>query len=111
MKIQSLILAISVTAGAIVTSNAIAQTGTPRLDQREAKQQHRINQGIASGQLTPREATKLQNRQNRLNANEARAKADGVVTPAERRQLNREANRNSKKIYQKKHNRKSVAPR
>jgi hypothetical protein len=111
MKIQNLILIIAVTASAVVAGNAFAQTATPRLDQREANQQQRINQGVSSGQLTPREATKLQNRQNRLNANEARAKADGVVTTGERRQLNREANRNSKKIYKKKHNRKSVAPR
>lgn len=105
MKIQTLILAIAVTAGALVSGSAFAQAATPRLDQREANQQQRINQGVATGQLTSREANNLQRRENKLNANEARAKADGVVTPAERRRLQREANHNSRKIYHKKHNR------
>jgi uncharacterized membrane protein YebE (DUF533 family) len=111
MKIQTLFLALVVTAGAAVSGAAFAQTATPKLDQREANQQQRINQGVASGQLTPREANNLQRRQNNLNANEARAKADGVVTPAERRRLQREANKNSRKIYNKKHNRRHSAPR
>ena len=103
MKIQNLILALAVSASAGLTGTAYAQTATPRLDQREANQQQRINQGVATGQLTPREAARMQNRQNRLNVNEARAKADGVVTPAERRRLQREANRNSRKIHRQKH--------
>ena len=111
MKIQTLILAIAAATGAAFSVNAIAQTATSRLDQREANQQQRINQGVATGQLTPREATNLQRRQDKLNANEARAKADGVVTPAERRRLQREANRNSRKIYNKKHNRRNTSPR
>ena len=111
MKIQTLILALAVTAGAALSGTAFAQTATPRLDQREANQQQRINQGVATGQLTPREATNLQRRENRLNANEARAKADGVVTPGERRRLHREANHNSRKIYNKKHNRRHAPHR
>lgn len=111
MKIKTLILALAVTAGAALSGTAFAQTATPRLDQREANQQQRINQGVASGQLTPREATNLQNNQNRLKANEARAKADGVVTRAERQRLQREARHNSRKIYNKKHNRRHAPHR
>ena len=111
MKIQTLILALAVTAGAALSGTAFAQTATPRLDQREANQQQRINQGVASGQLTPREAGNLQRRENRLNAHETRAKADGVVTPQERRHLQREANHNSRKIYNKKHNRRHAPHR
>jgi hypothetical protein len=54
---------------------------------------------------------RLQKRQNRLVTNTQRAKADGVVTDAERRQLNRQADRNSKKIHNKKHNRRDTNPR
>jgi tellurite resistance protein len=36
-------------------------------------------------------------------ANETAAKADGTVTPAERRKLQREAHRNSKAIRAQKH--------
>jgi hypothetical protein len=108
MKIQTLFLALAVTAGATLSSAVFAQTATPKLDLREANQQNRINQGVATGQLTPREVNNLQRRENKLNANEARAKADGVVTPAERRRLQREANKNSRKIYHKKHNRRTA---
>ena len=103
MTIQTLILAIAVAMGAAVSGTAFAATGTPRLDQREANQQQRINQGVATGQLTSQEANNLQRSENKLNANEARAKADGVVTPAERRRLQHEANRNSRKIHRQKH--------
>jgi uncharacterized membrane protein YebE (DUF533 family) len=111
MKIKTLCLALTLTAGAALSGAVFAQNATPNLDQRQANQQKRINQGVATGQLTPREANNLQRRQNRLNVNEQRAKADGVVTPAERQRLNREANRNSRKIYNKKHNLRSTAPR
>ncbi len=111
MKIQSFFLALVVTAGAVLSGTAFAQTATPRLDQRVATQQQRINQGVATGQLTPREAVKLQNRSNRLGKHEQHAKADGVVTRGERNRLHREANRNSRKIHNKKHNRRHVAPR
>ena len=36
--------------------------------------------------------------------------ADGKVTRAERRRLQREANRDSKKIYRLKHNKRTAAP-
>jgi hypothetical protein len=103
VKIKTLILTAVISASAALSGTAFAATATPRLDQREANQQQRINQGVASGQLTPREAARMQKRANRLQANEQRAKADGVVTPAERRRLQREANRNSRKIHRQKH--------
>jgi hypothetical protein len=113
MKIQSLILALFVTVAAAtaLSSTAFAQTATPRLDQREAHQQQRVNHGVATGQLTPREAAQLQKRGHRLAMHKQRAKADGVLTPAERRRLHRQANRNSRHIYYKKHNRRHLAPR
>ncbi len=104
MKYKTFLLAMAVTASAAFSGAAFAQTATPKIDKQEANQQQRINNGVATGQLTPREANKLQRRQNSLNANEARAKADGVVTQPERNALKRQANRNSKMIYKKKHN-------
>lgn len=82
----------------------LAQTATPRLDQREANQEKRIDQGVASGALTTREANTLERREDRLKANEAAAKADGKVTRAERVSLEAEANRNSRVIHNKKTN-------
>lgn len=89
---------------------AAAQSNqTPNLDRREAQQQQRIAQGIQSGQLTPAEASRLEQREAKLNADEARAKSDGVVTKKERAHLQTEANRDSNAITRKKHNAR-VAP-
>ena len=86
-----------------ILGTAPVLAGTPRLNQREANQHARIHQGVESGSLTRPEARRLRAGEARLNYNEARAKADGVVTPAERAQLHREADRESDRIYRQKH--------
>jgi len=83
---------------------------TPRVDQREANQQARIDAGVASGQLTARETNRLDKQQARIAAVEAKDKAAGPVTPAERRQLHRMQNHASKDIYAQKHDA-QVAPK
>jgi hypothetical protein len=73
---------------ALASLGAFAQgTATPGVDQRQANQQARIEQGVASGQLNRREAARLERQQARIARAERRAKADGVVTPRERREL------------------------
>ena len=44
---------------ALVPAAAFAQTGTPRIDQRQQNQEQRIDQGVSSGVLTGREARRL----------------------------------------------------
>lgn len=99
MKAKTLIVSLALAVGGA----ALAQTATPNLDKREAKQQARIDQGVASGQLTPKEAARLQKREANLAASEQAAKADGVVTRKERRRLQRQADRDSAAIYRQKH--------
>ncbi len=82
---------------------ALAQS-TPGIDARQANQQQRIDQGVAKGQLTPREAANLQRGQARVQRMEGRATADGVVTGRERARINRAQNVESRKIYNKRHN-------
>ncbi len=83
---------------------AAQNVNDPGIQEREVKQQERIQQGIKSGQLTPGEATRLENQQSRIKATEDRMKADGNLTPKERAKLTRKQNRASKNIYRKKHN-------
>lgn len=83
---------------------------TPNLDKREARQQQRIARGVQSGRLTPAETANLDAREAKLNVDEAKAKSDGVVTNQERARLQREANRDSRKIYRKKHNARVTTP-
>jgi len=83
---------------------AMAATATPRIDRREARQQARIDQGVKSGALTPRETAHLEAGQAHVDRMETRAKADGHVTPAERARITRAQNHQSRAIYRKKHN-------
>ena len=60
---------------------------------------------MKSGQLTGAEASRLEKRETLLQNHEAKAKADGVVTPGERARLEREANRDSRAIARQKNDR------
>ena len=76
------------------------------VDRREARQQGRIAEGVGSGQLTPGETARLEKQEQRIN-NEIkteRAANGGHLTAAERRQVNRQENRESRRIYAAKHN-------
>lgn len=85
---------------------AFAQnTATPRVDQRQANQERRIDQGVQSGSLTPREAARLERGQEHVQNIEDRAKADGKVTPKERARLQQAENAQSRRIYSEKHDR------
>ncbi len=83
---------------------ASAQTKTPRIDAREKIQQERIKEGVKSGELTPSETRRLEAQEGKIKADEMNAKADGKVTPGERRHLKKELNRENRRIRRAKHN-------
>lgn len=87
---------------------ASANTYTPRVDHRRVVQRARIRQGVRSGQLTPREARRLRMGERHIRRMERRTKADGHVTRGERWHLNHAQNRESRRIYRLKHNRRSI---
>ena len=78
---------------------------TPGVDQRQANQERRIDQGVASGSLTARETQRLEDRQAAVDHAENKAKADGTVTAKERRHLDNMQDRNSRAIRRQKHDR------
>ena len=84
---------------------AFAQTSTPRVDQREANQEARIQHGINAGSLTQPEAVRLAHGQQHVQNIEMRAKADGVVTRQERGRLHHAQDVQSQRIYSQKHDR------
>lgn len=106
MKKPSLVLALLLSAaGATAFAQPVSAdpAATPRVDKREARQQNRIAQGVASGQLTPKETVHLEAQQGRIEASEARAKSDGVVTAKERKLLAKRQNNASRAIRRNKH--------
>ena len=78
---------------------------TPGIDKRQAAQQQRIDQGVKSGQLTAREAARLEKGQARIQRMEERAKADGTVTKQERKRIQHAQDVESRKIAREKHDR------
>ena len=101
---KKILLAVS-TLMLCASGMAYAQTETPRIDQRQANQEQRIDQGVASGQLSEREANRLNKQQEHINKMEEKAKSDGVVTKRERTRIDHAQNRASRNIAREKHDR------
>ncbi len=87
--------------------NARTQNLNPKSEvgQRQRNQQERIGQGIENGSLTANEAAHLERREAGVNKEVAgmRQANGGTLTPQERRMVNHQQNRNSKRIYNQKH--------
>lgn len=83
---------------------ALAQTtSTPRIDQRQANQEQRIQAGEKSGQLNQKEAARLEKGQARVQKMEDKAVADGKVTAKERARIEKAQDKQSRRIYREKH--------
>jgi uncharacterized membrane protein YebE (DUF533 family) len=80
-----------------------AGTGGGRIERRDAEEQKRISQGVASGQLTPKEAASLEKKETKLQEQERKARADGVVTAQERHRIDKKQDNLSHQIYRQKH--------
>ena len=89
---------------------AIAQTvpDHPRVNevnQRLDNQQARINQGLANGTMTGKQAARDEAHDANIAKRESvdEAKHNGHLTKGEQNRLNRSENRNSRRIYRQKH--------
>ena len=71
--------------------------------QRNVNQERRIEQGVQSGQLTNREAGRLERGQARVDRAEARAGANGRVSANEQQRIQKAENKQSRRIYREKH--------
>ena len=90
----------------VVVSAMSSLAMAAEVDRREDRQQDRIGQGVESGQLTPGETARLEHQEQRIDnqVKAERAANGGHLTAAERAQVNREQNRESRRIYAAKHN-------
>lgn len=76
------------------------------VDQRHANQQHRIDQGLRNGSLTPGEAHRVERQQHSIDAQEARMRYrnGGHFNRYDRAVLQHREDRASRHIYRAKHN-------
>ncbi len=113
MKFKMMMAAVAMIA---VPALVNAQTPTPsdargaRIDQRQANQDKRIDQGVKSGQLNQREAARMDKGQARVDKMENKALADGKITKGEANRIDHAQDRQSARIYTQKHD-KQTAPR
>lgn len=85
----------------LVFGNLLLAQGT--INQRERHQQRRIADGVRDGELTQKEARKLERQQARIHRAEAKAKADGEFTAKERARIQKRQDNASRQIYKQKH--------
>jgi len=96
--------AVVFTIGFSIVANAQEYRRNHNINAREARQERRIYQGIESGQLTQREALRLDRREDHIESLEARYRRTGDgISPRERARLERDLNRTSRDIYRQKH--------
>ena len=105
MKTWSLTLAAVTALSLGAAAPALADSYGTVIDQRQAKQEQRIDQGIRSGELNRREAARLERGQERVNRMEDRALADGRINRNEFRRIENAQNTQSRHIYRQKHDR------
>ena len=102
----------SIVAATLLALSAFAAsaagTDTPRIDQRQANQEQRIDKGVASGELTKREARRMNRQQAVVNRAEDKAKADGTVSAQEKKRLTKAQNKTSRHIYRQKHDKQTA---
>jgi hypothetical protein len=110
IKMMIATLTIAVLPGLAAAQTTPSDAAAARIDQRQANQQQRIDQGVKSGELNQREAARLQKGQDRVQRKEDKAKADGVITKKEANQIERAQDRQSARIYNQKHD-KQKAPK
>jgi hypothetical protein len=92
---------VGVMMGALLTGTA----SLAQIRQRQENQQDRIGEGVENGSLTPKETSRLEHQETRLNKEIRRdRKSGGGLSPQERRQINHQQNVMSRKIYRDKHN-------
>lgn len=95
-----------IAAAALGLAALTAMPAAAQVNGREIRQDRRIDQGVRSGELTPREAAHLERQQGRINRQEARMRYrnGGYLRPGQRARLEREQNRASRHIFRAKHN-------
>ena len=97
-KLVALLIPIALT----VVMQVNAQS-TPGVNQRQHNQHARIRHGVASGELTRREAANALHDQRHIRRAERRVKADGHVTRRERARLHRHQNQASRELRRNEH--------
>jgi hypothetical protein len=100
---SGLVTTMTASLSCIVLMGSMTFVDATTIGQRQKNQQRRVRQGVRSRELTRHEVRRLEGEQAHIRHDEARAKADGILTPRERTRIQTEQNRASADIYRQKH--------
>ncbi|MFC4262851.1 hypothetical protein ACFOWM_08185 [Ferruginibacter yonginensis] len=95
-------LLLAVTIFSAATTASFAQTVAARPATSLRTDNKRIRQGVKSGELTKAETVRLKSQQAAVYQEQKAYKADGVVTPAERKDLRQDKRKLSRNIKRQK---------
>lgn len=105
MKTKPTIIALMLAVLPIaVLAQSSGTTSTLRIDQRQETQQKLIESGAQSGQLTAKEAARLQKGQAKVQKMEDKAMQDGTLTDKERKRIQRAQDKEDRTIFREKSN-------
>ena len=93
----------AIVAGFLTVPVYTLAQSTPRIDQRQEKQDERIERGIEKGQITNREARRLEEGQEHVEDLEEQARRDGKVTRDEKRRIEKAQDKQSQQIRKQRH--------
>jgi hypothetical protein len=96
-------ITLALCAATLLSSAAFADTPAEKDQQRDVNQQQRIEQGLQSGQLSTKEAGRLEREQQHVDRMQARDMKDGHVSAGEQLRLDKAQNAASADIYKQKH--------
>lgn len=99
-----IVLAVLVLFVAALVAGSVAYAKPAGIPEKIKSQQDRIRGGIRNGQLTKHEADMLMDNLNHIQGRFEKLRVEGRLTPQNRQELQMMLDRNSRMIYQKKHN-------
>lgn len=108
MKATTVFLSATLMTGLLGLGSAAQADGRPGtrdpgVNSRQHHQQHRVKQGVRSGELTHDEAKGLRHDRREIRQKEREYKSDGKLTRDERKDLHQDMNQASRDIYKEKH--------
>ena len=86
---------------------AAAQTKSHGINKRQKNQQKRIFKGVQNGSINGKEFKHLQKQQILTQRAKKRAKSDGEFSRGERARIHKRQNKNSRRIFRAKHNKRN----
>jgi hypothetical protein len=96
---------VSMMMGALMFGGVSSVLAQNEINERQRNQQKRIGEGVENGSLTSGETARLEKQEGTIHheVKTERQANGGTLTARERRQVNRQQNRESKRIYRQKH--------